>query len=150
MQDFIERIWRSHEKNRLPWPAALLVMVCWLALTGCMPKTVPLASLPLNHPKAADLNLKGIDRYQAGRWMEAFEFFHAAVHIEPDFAEAHFNAALALHQMDRHEEATEYFRRAGELAPRNETIVSSALYRNHLGLSSMLERHLSGGYRYSR
>jgi Tfp pilus assembly protein PilF len=122
--------------------------MCWLSLSGCVAKTVPLASLPMDHPKAADLNLKGIDRYQAGESVEALELFYAALQIDPDFVEAHFNAALALHQMDRHEEATQHFRRAGELAPRNEAIVKSALYRNHLGLSSVLERHLSGGYRY--
>jgi len=55
------------------------------------------------------LNLKGIDRYQAGESAEAFELFYAALQIDPDFVEAHFNAALALHQMDRHEEAARHF-----------------------------------------
>jgi Flp pilus assembly protein TadD len=102
----------------------------------------------MDYPTAANLNLQGIDRYQAGQWEEALESFDAALQINPDFVEAHFNAALTLHQMDRHEEATHHFRRAGELAPGNETVVNSVLYRNHLGLSSTLERHLSGGYRY--
>ena len=53
-----------------------------------------------------------------------------------------------LHQIDRHAEATLHFQRAGELASQNQAIVNSILYRNHLGLSSTLERHLSGGYRY--
>ena len=139
-----------NEERRLPWVSVLRVIMCLLALSGCMPKTVPLASLPMDHPEAADLNLKGIDRYQGGQWMDALESFYAALQIDPEFVEAHFNAALALHQMDRHEEATQHFRRAGELAPRNEAIMNSALYRNHLGLSSTLERHLSGGYRYQR
>ena len=139
---------RSNEERRLSWPPVLLVILCWLALGGCLPKSVPLASLPMEHPTATDLNLNGIDQYHAGQWMEAFESFDAALQIDPDFVEAHFNVALALHQMDQHEEATRHFRRAGELDPRNGAIVNSALYRNHLGLSSTLEGHLSGGYRY--
>jgi tetratricopeptide (TPR) repeat protein len=150
MRGMILTMKRSNEARSLPWRSVLLVMMCALTLSGCLPKTVPLASLPMDHPKAADLNLKGIDRYQAGHWAEAFELFYAALQIDPDFVEAHFNAALALHQMDRHEEATRHFQRAGELAPRNEAIVNATLYRNHLGLSSTLERHLSGGYRYQR
>lgn len=148
MQHFILYLPICFEKIRLPWSSIFWGMLCWLALSGCVPKTIPLASLPMDHPRAADLNLKGIDRYQAGQWKEAFEFFDAALQVDPDFAEAHFNAALALHQMNRHEEATRYFRQAGKLAPRSGAIVNSVLYRNHLGLSSMLERHLSGGYRY--
>ena len=102
----------------------------------------------MEHPTATDLNLNGIDRYHDGQWMEPFESFDAALQIDPDFVEAHCNAALALHQMDQHEEATRHFRLAGEMDPRNAAIVNSALYRNHLGLSSALEGHLSGGCRY--
>lgn len=146
----ILRTKRSRQERSLPWQPIVILMMAWLALSSCLPKTFPLASLPMDHPKAADLNLKGIDRYQAGQWAEAFELFDAALQIDPDFVEAHFNAALALHQMNRHEEATRHFQRAGQLAPDNEAIVNATLYRNHLGLSSTLERHLSGGYRYHR
>lgn len=139
---------RSNDERQLFWRPALLVILCCLSLGGCLLKSVPLASLPMEHPTATGLNLKGIDQYHAGQWKEAFEFFHAALEINPNFVEAHFNAALALHQMDQHEEATRHFRVTGELDPQNATIVNSTLYRNHLGLSSTLERHLSGGYRY--
>ncbi len=130
------------------------VVVCWvvicglMALNGCFPKSEPLASLPLTHPDAAQLNLKGIDEYQRGKWEEALFLFQGAMKRNPEFPEAHFNAALTLHQLGRHEEAAREFRRAGELAPDNPAIVQSTLYRNYLGLSSTLERHLSGGYRY--
>ncbi|HBP87884.1 MAG: tetratricopeptide repeat protein [Nitrospira sp.] len=139
---------RSNEERQLSRRPVFLVILCWLALGGCLSKSVPLASLPMEHPNATDLNLTGINQYQAGQWMKALESFEAALQIDPDFVEAHFNAALALHQMDRHEDATRHFQRAGELDPQNGTIVNSTLYRNHLGLSSTLERHMSGGYRY--
>lgn len=121
---------------------------CVMALGGCFPKSEPLASLPLTHPDAAQLNLQGIDHYQRGRWEEALALFRGAIRSNPQFPEAHFNAALTLHQLGRHEEAAEEFRRAGELDPDNPAITQSTLYRNYLGLSSTLERHLSGGYRY--
>ena len=63
---------------------------------------------------ATDLNLIGIDRYQAGQWINAFQSFDHAL------------------QIDQHEEAARHFRRAGELNPQNATVVNSTLYRNHL------------------
>ena len=124
------------------------VLIVTFLLPGCMAQTTPLATLPLEHPQAAQINLAGIDRYQQGEWAEALLKFQEALQQDANFPEAHFNAALALHQLGRHEEATQHFRRAGELAPEHQAIVTSVLYRNHLGLSSTLERHLSGGYRY--
>ena len=127
---------------------SLAVFGCVMGLSGCFPKSEPLASLPLTHPDAAQLNLQGIDQYQRGKWKEALSLFRAAMKQDPQFPEVHFNAALTLHQLGRHEEAAGEFRRAGDLAPDNPAIVQSTLYRNYLGLSSTLERHLSGGYRY--
>ena len=140
---------RNMAKRYQYWSSIVLIL-CWMGLGGCFPQSVPLATLPLEQSQAADLNLKGIDWYHKREWEKALGFFLAALEIDPDFVEAHFNAALTLHQMGRHEEATRYFQRAGELAPQNHTIVNSTLYRNHLGLSSVLERHLSGGYRYQQ
>ena len=135
---------------RIPWWVAAITMVCILGVSGCFPQSVPLAMLPMEEPEAAAANLKGIDQYHVGEWEAALDFFQSALRINPLLVEAHFNAALALHQLGRHQEATRYFQRAGELAPDNGSIVNSTLYRNHLGLSSTLERHLSGGYRYQR
>ena len=128
----------------------VIMVVCVLGISGCFPQSVPLAMLPMAEPEAAALNLKGIDQYHIGEWETAFEFFQSALRVNPLLVEAHFNAALALHQLDRHTEAAKQFQRAGELAPDNGSIINSTLYRNHLGLSSTLERHLSGGYRYQR
>jgi len=124
------------------------MVVCALLTSGCLRQPVPLAILPIEEPEAAALNLKGIDRYHAGDWEASLELFQSALRVNPLLIEAHFNAALALHQLDRHKEATQHFQRAGELDPKNQSITGSTLYRNHLGVSSTLERHLSGGYRY--
>lgn len=102
----------------------------------------------MESPTALALKMKGIDRYHAGEWMEAFESLDAALHIDPDFVEDHFNAALALHHREQQAEATQQFRMAGELDLRNAAIVHGAVFRNLLGLAATLERHLSGGCRY--
>ncbi len=124
------------------------MVVCVLGISGCFPQSVPLAMLPMAEPEAAALNLKGIDQYHLGEWEAALQLFESAIRVNPLLVEAHFNAALALHQLGQHEEATQFFERAGELDPENRSIITSPLYRNHLGLSSTLERHMSGGYRY--
>lgn len=126
-------------------------LICGI-LIGCLGCTVgssPLATLPLEHPGATQANLAGIDFYQEGKWEQALTQFQEALKIDPTFPEAHFNMALTLHQLKRHEEAAQHFKRAGELSPDNQAIIDSSLYRNHLGLSSTFERHLSGGYGYS-
>lgn len=102
----------------------------------------------MTSPAAAGHNLEGIQQYQAGKWQEAKSLFELAIQADPDLPEAHFNLALTLHRLGDHREATIHFKRASKLAPTNKEIVESSAYRNHLGLSSTLEKHLSGGYRY--
>ena len=127
----------------------VLVLGCFLAMmTGCVTPSGPLAVLPMTSPAAAGHNLEGIQQYQVGKWQEAKSLFESAIRADPDLAEAHFNLALTLHMLGDHREATIHFKRASELAPANKEIVGSSVYRNHLGLSSTLEKHLSGGYRY--
>ncbi len=117
-------------------------------LAGCATKTGPLAVLPISSPTAAQHNLEGIKSYNNGNWQAAREHFVAAVKNDPQLPEAHFNLALTQHKLGLHDQAKEHFQTAGELAPNNKEIVESSTYRNHLGLSSTLEKHLSGGYRY--
>ena len=117
-------------------------------VTGCATPSGPLAVLPMTSPAAAQRNLEGIQQYNSGNWQEAKSRFESAIRADPELPEAHFNLALTLHKLDDHREAAVHFKRASELAPGNKEIVESSVYRNHLGLSSILEKHLSGGYRY--
>lgn len=117
-------------------------------MAGCATPSGPLAILPMTSPTAAQQNLEGIQQYNSGNWQEAKSRFESAIQADPGSSEAHFNLALTLHKLDNHSEATVHFKRAGELAPANKEIVGSSVYRNHLGLSSTLEKHLSGGYRH--
>ena len=115
---------------------------------GCATQIGPLAVLPISSPTAAQHNLEGIKFYNDGNWKSARDHFQAAVQDDPRLPEAHFNLALTEHKLGRHDQAKQHFKTAGELAPSNKEIVESSIYRNHLGLSSTFERHISGGYRY--
>lgn len=115
---------------------------------GCATTSGPLAALPITSRQASRQNLEGIQAYRQGHWEAARQKFESAVQADPDLPEAHFNLALTLHKLELHDQATDHFRQAGTLAPDDRAIVDSTIYKNHLGLSSMLERHLSGGYRY--
>ena len=117
---------------------------------GCVTSTGPLATLPIVSPDAAEHNRLGIEAYNSGKWEEARQQFEQAVLIDAQLPEAHFNLALTLHKLEDHEGATRHFQQAGRLAPTSASIVETTLYRNHLGLSSTFERHLSGGYRYAK
>ena len=126
-----------------------VVLGCFLAVvTGCATPSGPLAVLPMTSPAAASHNLEGIQQYNSGKWQAAKSRFESAIQADPELPEAHFNLALTLHKLGNHREATIHFKKASELAPTNKEIVESSAYRNHLGLSSTLEKHLGGGYRY--
>ena len=132
--------------NRL-WKNLVLISVVG-GLVGCATATGPLATLPMVSPTAAQYNLEGIQAYNNGQWAEAVPYFESAIQSDPNLPEAHFNLALTLHKLGKHEEATQHFQKAGELAPDSKEIVNSSVYRNHLGLSSTFEKHISGEYRY--
>ena len=146
-------IMRRRDKGRFFTDAVtrwgMVLMMVALTLQGCAIHPEPLAALPIISPDAAKHNLAGIQAYHAGNWEAAKREFSTALRLDPTLAEAHFNLALTLHRLGEHQLATVHFREAGRLAPRNPEITRSALYRNHLGLSSTFERHWSGGYRYA-
>lgn len=127
---------------------ALIISGFLATVSGCATKTGPLAVLPTTSPTAAQHNLNGIKLYNDGNWEAARGHFVAAVQDDPQLPEAHFNLGLTEHKLGHHDQAKEHFEIAGELAPSNQEIVESSIYRNHLGLSSTFERHMSGGYRY--
>ena len=127
---------------------SLVFLMLLVLVTGCATKTGPLAILPMSSPTAAQHNLEGIKRYNNGKWNEARDFFESALQADPKLPEAHFNLALTLHKLGEHEQAKSHFKTAGELSPKNTEIIESSIYRNHLGLSSTFEKHMSGGYRY--
>ncbi|GJL62330.1 MAG: hypothetical protein NPIRA04_09840 [Nitrospirales bacterium] len=127
-----------------------LGVIILVSAQGCVAATGPLATLPIVSPTASELNLSGIQAYNDGQWELARQRFEDALLADDQLPEVYFNLALTLHKLEDHQQATEYFHKAGELAPHNDSIIQSSVYRNHLGLSSTFERHMSGGYRYAR
>ncbi len=126
----------------------LMVFVFLAMLAGCATKSGPLAVLPISSPTAAQHNLEGIQLYNDGKWQKAKSRFESATRADSTLPEAFFNLALTEHKLGLHEQAKKHFTMAGEIAPKNKYIVESSIYRDHRGLSSTFERHISGGYRY--
>lgn len=79
-------------------------------------------------------NDEGIAHYKQEHWDVAEQHFRKAVQDNPELAEAHYNLALALDKLGNHTEATEHFRTALELAPKNPAIRDSAILKAHVGM----------------
>ena len=88
---------------------------------------------PASSPGRAD-NDEGVGHYKQGHWDVATDWFKKAVKADPNLAEAHYNLALSLDKMGKHEDATAAFKKAAELAPANAAIKDSAILKKHLGM----------------
>ena len=88
---------------------------------------------PASSPGRAD-NDEGVGHYKQGHWDVATDWFKKAVKADPNLAEAHYNLALSLDKMGKHEDATAAFIKAAELAPANPAIKDSAILKKHLGM----------------
>jgi Tfp pilus assembly protein PilF len=64
----------------------------------------------------------------------ASEGFTKAIKADANLAEAHYNLALSLDKMGKHEDATGSFKKAAELAPTNPAIKDSPILKKHLGM----------------
>jgi len=107
------------------------MILAW-CLSGCATGTSP---LPLASSATSDgvkHNAEGMEHYQMRHYDVAKQHFEAALKLDPKSAEAHFNMALTLDKLGDHKKATEYFKRAGELDPKNPAIVQSTEYQGHV------------------
>ncbi len=107
-----------------------------LMLTGffsaCATPSMPLVTGLEVSPAASQQNAEGIIRYQMGQWEVAKQHFEAAIEVEPNGAEPHYNLALALHQLGAHAESLTHLKQAAKLAPKNPAITGSTFYRSHV------------------
>jgi len=87
---------------------------------------------PASSPAHMVIN-EGVAFSQQGDWDSAKEYFRLAVIADPDLAEAHYNLALTLDKLGKHEDATTHFKKALELAPENPAITESTILQAHLG-----------------
>ena len=77
-------------------------------------------------------NDEGVGHYQQGHWEVAMEHFRKAVKSDPNSAVAHYNIALTLDKMGKHDEATNSFKKALELAPADPVIKDSEILKKHV------------------
>lgn len=99
---------------------------------------------PLECPKGAKAeacthNMEGIKHFNhshEGHWEEAAKHFAEAAKADPNFAEAHYNLALTLRNQGKHAEATEHFKTAAKLAPKNEKIQKSVILKQPCGMKN--------------
>ena len=97
--------------------------------------TAPDAPLSAPASSAARMeNDEGVGHYQQGHWDVAMEHFEKAVKADPNSAVVHYNVALTLDKMGKHEEATASFKKALELAPNDPVIKDSEILKKHVGM----------------
>ena len=118
------------------------ILACLIAVVACdsgKPAVTASGSAdtalmsPASSPGRAD-NDEGVGHYKQGHWDVATDWFKKAVKADANLAEAHYNLALSLDKMGKHEDATAAFKKAAELAPANPAIKDSAILKKHLGM----------------
>jgi len=79
-------------------------------------------------------NDEGVGHYQQGHWDVAGGHFAKALKADPHSAVAHYNFALTLDKMGKHEEATASFKKALEFASNDPLITDSEILTKHIGM----------------
>lgn len=88
----------------------------------------------MSNKEAADKNNEGVDHLVQGHWDVALENFDKAIAAKPNFAEAHFNRAIALDGKGDHTGATESFKKAQEFGADNPKIAENEVLKKHVGM----------------
>lgn len=123
------------------WVGAVVLLglvSCYSNPPGGGPQKNPAVGMALSSPSgfsnkdASFKNEEGLGHLKQEHWDTSEKFFRDAIAMAPDFAEAHFNLALALDQMGNHPEASEHFKTAKELAPNNPKIAENEILKKHL------------------
>lgn len=83
---------------------------------------------------AASKNNEGVDHLVQGHYDVALDFFKEALSANPNFAEAHFNMAVAFDGLGDHAKATSSFQKAKDLGGSNAKISENPMLKKHLNL----------------
>jgi Flp pilus assembly protein TadD len=123
---------------------ALTILICLdlFSLVGCYSSgggshaEIPsiMAPVDMTNKDAAAKNNEGVDHLLQGHYETAAPFFENAIKLKDNFAEAHFNLAVALDGMGKHAEATDEFKKAKEFGGNNPKITENDLLKKHLGM----------------
>ena len=79
-------------------------------------------------------NDEGVSHFQQGHWDVAMEHYQKAVKADPNSAVVHYNIALTLDKMGKHQDATASFKKALELAPNDPAIKDSEILKKHVNM----------------
>jgi Tfp pilus assembly protein PilF len=112
------------------WGAVLALISCYSRPSGG--NAAP-AALTASGGAGAEQNNEGVSHFEQGHLDVAKGHFEKALAADPNLAEAHYNMALVHDGMGSHEQATEEFKKAAELAPNNPKIVQSEILKKHTG-----------------
>jgi Flp pilus assembly protein TadD len=114
------------------------VVGCDSGQTGSGTKKVGTApDAPLSAPASSPARMandEGVGHYQQGHWDVAMEHFQKAVKADPNAAVVHYNVALTLDKMGKHEDAAKSFKKALELAPTDPVIKDSEILKKHAAM----------------
>ncbi len=88
----------------------------------------------MSNTSAADKNNEGVDHLVQAHYGIAETFFRDAIAAKHNFAEAHFNLAVTLDGMEKHEDAKTSFQQALEFGKDNPKIAESEVLKKHLGM----------------
>lgn len=105
--------------------------------TGGTKKAGSAPDAPLYSPAGSAARMEndeGVGHYQQGHWDVAMEHFQKAVKADPNAAVVHYNIALTLDKMGKHEDATASFKKALELASNDPVIKDSEILKKHVGM----------------
>ncbi len=78
-------------------------------------------------------NNEGVGHYKEGHWEVSEKHFRKALEANSELPEAHYNLALTLDKLDKHQEATNHFETALDLDPDNPKIRDSEILQDHVG-----------------
>jgi Flp pilus assembly protein TadD len=99
---------------------------------GCGGGYTPIAVPDSVKSRAAQQVREGLIEFRDGEHSAAGDRFEAALLLEPDLAEAHYNWAVVLDRQGKHAEAAKHLKAAASLAPNNPAIINSEFYRQYL------------------
>ena len=128
----------------------LVMLGLVLVVAGCAgpekkeAKAVLTLKAPSGTPAAAVTAVEeGNKLFAQGQWEQAKARYEAAIKVQPELAEAHYDLALTLERLGNKKEATAHYKEAANLAPGNQVIWNSPPFRkygNQVDRSGLLSR----------
>lgn len=117
-----------------------LLVMALLGLTACSggggaaSAQIPVLLSPydMSNKEAAAKNNEGVDHLVQKHYEVASQHLNEAIAAKGDFAEAHFNLAIAYDGMGKHPEATEAFKKAKRFGGDNREITENEILKKHL------------------